>query len=203
MIFFSLFLVQGVSVTDVYQGSIHVQEGWNLVYGFIYTTQIASTSNVLASDIQAIYAFIPTKQTYARVYPNPSTTDLELLQSIDDDELSQTGFWVYTTKTGGLSYIIMDEPAPVDGRNMYPGWNFVGVTVDMIESPTRPNLTFTDLKGNCIVEKSAVFLDGQWVTLNPLPMEDNLLNSAVVIKVSKTCQLGTTSNTLLLPPSTP
>ena len=73
----------------------------------------------------------------------------------------------------------------------------------MIESPTRPNLTFNDLKGNCLVEKSYVFLEGQWVAINPIPMEDNLLNSGVVIKVSNTCQLGTNSKTLPLPPVTP
>ena len=189
---------------DASSPTVDLQTGWNLVYGFLYTTQIqTSQSTVLAKNIKAIYAFIPTKQQYARVYPDPSETDVVLLQSIDDDELVQTAFWVSTTKPGKLIHNFIDTPASVDGRKLYKGWNFVGVTADMIESPTRPNLTFDNLKGNCVVEKSYVFLEGQWVAINPVPMEDNLLNSGVVIKVSNACQLGTDSKTLPLPPVTP
>ena len=46
-----------------------VSAGWNLVYGFVYMTQLQSSSTVLSSDIQAIYAFI--EQQWITLNPFP------------------------------------------------------------------------------------------------------------------------------------
>ncbi len=168
--------------------------------------QILPDSDISAENIKAIYAFVPTVQKYAQLYPPPaeSSKDLEILRSIDDDELIQMAFWVYSDKSENkLSYVPLEIPSPFNSRKLYRGWNFVGVTLDMIQNPTYPQLTFNDIKGNCNVEKTYVFVGGQWYKLDPLPPLDDILSGGIVVKVSNDCQLGMESAALPLPPSIP
>lgn len=183
--------------------TVYLNEGWNLVTNFIQPSQITG-GNIAQSNIKAVYAFVPTTQQYARTYPNPSQSDIALLQSIDDDIIEQNAFWVYTDKAGTLTYTSTASPATrVEERNLYAGWNFVGVGTDMVESPAYPEMTLEDISGNCNVQKAYAFIQGQWVTITPFPMEDTLVNSGILVKVSNNCQLGMAAQTPPAPPATP
>ena len=203
----SLVLLAGLVFTQALSNTantVHLNGGWNLVTNFIYPSQI-NGGDIVQSNIKAIYAFIPTTQHYARTYPTPSQSDVSLLQSIDDDIIEQNAFWVYTDKQGILTYTLTASPATrVEERNLYVGWNFVGVGADMVESTSYPYLTFDDIKGTCNVQKVYAFIQGQWVgATNSFPVEDTLLNSRILVKVNNNCQLGMDSQTPPSPPATP
>ena len=94
-----------------------VYKGWNLVYGFQSPEQIDTIDK---SNIKAIYAFIPTTQSYLRAWPNPDEKAWQNLDKVmDDHELLQTAYWVYSYITvegslNGLShfteYWVYDAP---------------------------------------------------------------------------------------------
>ncbi len=202
MLLAGLAFAQALSLISV--NTIRLNEGWNLVTNFIYPSQI-NGGEIIQSNIKAIYAFIPTNQQYARTYPTPSQRDISLLQSIEDDIIEQNAFWVYTDKAGTLVYTpTATPPTRVEERNLYSGWNFVGVGADMVESTAYPDMTFDDIKGECNVQKVYAFIEGQWIgSAEAFPMEDTLINSGVLVKVSNNCQLGMASQTPPSPPATP
>ena len=179
-----------------------VYKGWNLVYGFQSPEQIDTIDK---SNIKAIYAFIPTTQSYLRAWPNPDEKAWQNLDKVmDDHELLQTAYWVYSYITvegslNGLShfteYWVYDAPVHYTERPIYKGWNFVGVTKDMIPGPLDTNLK--DIKGNCNIEKSYFWnADMQkWedASIENAQLEEGSLGSGWVIKVSGNCKLGTSN----------
>jgi len=180
--------------------SIILTQGWNIVSNFMSLQQI-NGGDIKAENIEAIYAFIVIEQKYVRIYPSPPQKDIELLQSLDDDEIEKNSFWVYTNKAGNLKYNpTSSQIHPLESKILRKGWNFVGITPEMIESPTYPDLTFEDMKGDCKIEKVYAFLENQWFTVKPFPMEDNLINSGLVVKVTNDCKLGMADQ---MPPSPP
>ena len=70
---------------------VQIHKGWNLIFGFVEPDALSGQLN--PDSIKAIYVFIPTTQQYARVYPDPENNKL---QSMDDDYIRQTSFWVYS-----------------------------------------------------------------------------------------------------------
>ncbi len=111
------------------EGGVPIYKGWNLIYGFISPEQIQMLEK---QNIKAIYAFVPTTQEYVRLFPN-AEMDLEDLEDegiIDDNELLQTAFWVYSdSETGetfngiynGVEYWLYDLPTSLNERPMYKG----------------------------------------------------------------------------------
>ena len=160
-----------------------MSEGWNLVYSFIEPDQIIQAgdpelddesiaeyieetfliefkaSSVTEDEIKAIYAFVPTVQKYALVYPNPSNDDLDILRSIDDDELVQMAFWVFSEGSGRVFYNSLEEEVHFDQRPIYAGWNFVGLSIDLILKPGggQADYTLEEVRGNCDIEKAFIW----------------------------------------------
>jgi len=206
VILVSVVLVSAWATT--YGASIY--KGWNLVYGFQSSEQIDTIDK---SNIRAIYAFIPTTQQYLRAWPNPDEKAWQNLDKvIDDHELLQTAYWVYSDITiegslNGLShfteYWVYDAPVHYTERPIYKGWNFIGVTKDMISGSKDTNLK--DIKGNCDIEKSYFWIAEmqKWedAPIEYAQLEERSLGSGWVIKVSDNCKLGTSSggNTLSVP----
>jgi len=185
------------------EAQVNINEGWNLVYGLARLDQLDEQVSIGKNNIKAIYAFISTTQEYARAYPDPETGKLAL---IDDDELIQTAFWVYSTKSSAdTEYWLDDLPVPLDERPMYSGWNFVGVTPEMVPGPADTNLK--DIKGDCNIEKSYFFnADLQkWdeVPVEFAQLEENSVGTGWVIKVSDNCRLGEPSMAAGQPPALP
>lgn len=176
--------------------NFNFNKGWNLIYGFISPDQL--DGQVLEKqNIKAIYAFVPTTQKYVRLFPNPEMTleDLEDKGIIDDNEMLQNAFWVYTEKGAISEYWLYDVPKPINEKPIYKGWNFIGITSDMIGKSLWEN------RGTCDIEKAYGWEnegDRQgWENINQYERINSpeAVGIAVVVKVSSNCNLGTSSLT--------
>lgn len=174
------------SPPDYYQ--VEINEGLNLVYGFLTPDQISETSEISAADITEIYLFVPEAQTYAEVYPD---LDLEILNQYEDEHLINRGFWVFSQTSGMLTYeLLTDDYIPVEQRPLYQGWNFVGLSKDMLKSSENPELTFEDIKGNCEIQRVYMFEDGNWIAFNFQVMDSSLAGRVLAIDVNKPCYMS-------------
>jgi len=191
---FGSFFASSQSVVKDTLYIVQLEQGWNLVYGFYNSEDnlnfigpaIGLKDEINAENIKAVYGFVPTIQEYAQVYPE---IDYSRLNLIDDDEMSNTAFLVYSDKAGTLYH----KPArhiSVSRRPVYKGWNFIGLTEEVIESSSRPDLTFDEIKGNCEVEKAYLFLNGDWQKFDYPEMDSTLLGRGMAIKVQSDCNLG-------------
>ncbi len=197
--FFTLvFAIEGN--TWVAERDATIFKGWNLVYGFIHPNQLEDQL-LKGSHIKAVYAFVPTIQEYARVYPNPEE---DKLRAIDDDELMQTAFFVYSNSEARTKYWIDNEVIPLNQRQMYKGWNFVGITSEMLGSEGVPEIK--DLFKPCNLEK-AYFFNPEHQEWGMFPLNEDFsqdaLNNGIVIKVSEDCKPSSASGDLVLPPLIP
>ena len=203
---FSMGIIGSVMASQI-EGDVPIYKGWNLVYGLANPSQLDDWVTSEKVDIKAIYAFIPTTQEYARSYPNPENKKISLM---DDDYLIKTAFWVYSDKetarefNGRLNAVEynLEETLPISEHQLYKGWNFVGVTPDMVGK------NLGDLKGSCSIEKSYAWWPKRqtWdlVVLDDAPFNKNVLFQGVLIKVSNNCKLGTSNPVSTInPPSLP
>lgn len=166
---------------------VYLAKGWNLIAGLANRDWIIS-GDVKPAEIKAIYAYnpIPGIKKTVRVFPNPNSKDLGALPA---SEL-QTSFWVYSTKAGKITYKTL-KPEPLE-MTWAPGWNFIGLTSELVEGSKYPDLSLSDIKGNCIIEKAYVYTEGQWVNLlTEVPeMDSTFLNKGMVMKIASGCKLG-------------
>ncbi len=175
---------------------VQIHKGWNLIFGFVEPETLSGKLG--PNSIKAIYAFIPTTQQYARVYPNPENNKI---RSIDDDYMRQTSFWVYSdSETGEESngvmnadeYMIEEMPVPLNQHQLYKGWNFLAYI------PEMQRKTLEELKGSCDIEKAYIWKfddrsdDRGWVEMpmNGKFVGDKMLMMGFVLKVSSDCTLG-------------
>tara|TARA_Y100000310_G_C20589254_1_gene767089 strand:- start:245 stop:1324 length:1080 start_codon:yes stop_codon:yes gene_type:complete len=187
--------------TWVGESEITMFKGWNLVMGFIHPNQLEE-QELAGSHIKAVFAFLPEKQIYARVYPNPEE---DKLSSITEEELYQTSLWVYSDKTSKTEFWVDEELLPLVNRSfLHKGYNFIGVTSDMLGVSGKP--AFKDLIGDCNIEKAYFFNpeEQNWVAF---PMDEELSREALglgmVLKVSEDCNMGTSGNSFISPPQLP
>ena len=163
---------------------VYSDEGWNLLQGFGAYSLIPnfiSGGDVLNEDVVAIYAYLPSENKYARVYPDPEV-------KVDDEELLNSAFWVYLKKGGWIEYDVEGEWAYANNRGMVAGWNFVGITPDIFR------LKVKDWKGNCNIEKIAGYQRG-WAMIDDsiddkmLADQEQDLGRGVIVKVLNDCNL--------------
>jgi hypothetical protein len=207
----ALVLIVGLSafvIAETWVGEMQqrpFEDGWNLVYGLMNPDQLDGQL-LQKSNIKAIYAFIPTTQEYLRAWPNPDQKAWENLDMVfDDHELLQTGFWVYSEQDVDSKYWLYDTPKSLNERPAYKGWNFVGITSDMVGK------TLSELEGNCDIEKSYFFASTlqEWKPTDEAMrppyqyIEDKMVSQVWVIKVSNNCQLGTSGGSIPSLPSLP
>lgn len=190
-------------------GPIYLEEGWNLVYGFQTIDQLDGQA-LEDSHIKAIYAFIPTTQEYLRAWPDPDSSEWQNLDQVyDDHALLQTAYWVYSDKSGQTEYWLYDIPKPIEERPLFEGWNFVGLTQDIVEEYGQPDEpTLLDIQGNCDIEKAYLWLGGEWFDFDEIgrdvaELESNLLYKGMVVKVSDDCTLNAAYSEEVTPPPVP
>jgi len=212
MLSVSLILLVGVAVLVYAQDwagetGAPIYKGWNLVYGFASTDQL-NGQGFEKSHVKAIYAFNPVSQQYIRMYPNKEET------SITGDFLSQTAFWVYSdAETGetfngmynGVEYWLYENPMPYNERQLYKGWNFLGLTQDL------KGLRIKDIKGSCTIVKICDYARNNWDCLDG---EENILahtfadqnadlGKGLIVKVSSNCKLGSVEASVPAVPNLP
>jgi len=171
-------------------GPIQFGAGWNIVYGFTNPEQLGG--QVLeSSNIRAIYAFVPTTQEYARVFPEPEEDKLNLM---DYDEIRNSALWVYSDRSGESEYWLEREPTPYNFRQLYSGWNFLGITYDMRDK------TMSEIQGSCNFLKIYHFdsFSQKWsynfaeddIFMQDTGFDDQAFGQGLVVKVSSDCMLG-------------
>lgn len=189
-----------------YEIGVKVEEGWNLLLGVGIVTDLSSGAirggDIQAGDINAIWAFIPTLQEYAQVYPNP---DASKLRSLDDNELLSTSFWLHSNKAGYLRF--QSEPVlNIDQRNLYDGWNFVGI------SPEFRGRSFAEIFSNCQVEKAYIY-NNRIYSGHTSPSWEKVRDATIfnadteglgfVAKFSDACRMTSSETSIEAPPSLP
>jgi len=187
-------LVIFVSASQVESG-VAIYKGWNLIYGF--TPSSLNGQGFDFSHIKAIYTYIPIDNEYIRIYPNPQNSKID---KFGDSYFEKQVMWVYSDLTvegelNGYAHFTeywLEEPLPLSQRqDLYKGWNFVGITSDMIGEGGEPELR--DLVGDCNIERAYFFNPEQqeWVVF---PLDEDFsqdaISSGIVIKVSENCKLG-------------
>ena len=203
-----ILIISTLALASGNEYSIKVYKGWNLVYGFSNLEQL-NDQLLRPENIKAIYAFMPTTQEYVMMYPK---RDVQKVEQMAYGQLMQTAFWVYSDITIETEYWQEYRLIPFDERQLYAGWNFVGITPDMI-GPVEvglnqyKDLELKDLAGSCKIEKSYFFNpEGKnWFEI-PLTEEFEMseaLSSGWVIKVSGNCKLGNDASGLSPPPQLP
>src|SRR3989344_86734 len=176
--------------------NVAVDEGWNLLQGFV-TPDLITGGEITSQDVVAVYAYLPSENKYARIYPNPEV-------KVDDEELLNSAFWVYLKKSGWLEYNVEEEWAYANNRNMVAGWNFVGITPDILGK------SLNEIMGDCNIEKAYFwnFEDKEWNSLTEGRLKDNKFNNdviglGVVVKVSNDCRMGSSGGSSINPPTIP
>lgn len=179
----------GTTVTaEFVEQNYHFFRGWNLVQGILNPEWVQSNSE----NIKAIYAFNPITKEYVRFYPNPENNKIGGTNYRWESFASIGALWVYSDKDFTSNYWKFAD-FPLISTPLYAGWNFLGITPDMIGK------SLNEIKGNCNIEK--VYLwdnqNNQYGTiLNLLDDQDILNNEAgvnhgFIMKVSSDCKLGT------------
>jgi|SRR3989344_973374 len=183
-------------------------KGWNLVYGFASPNQLSG--HLEPSSIKAIYAWIPTTQEYAMVYPSPENSKID---KIGDGYLIKTAMWVYSDSERGESFngmfngeeYMAQEPLPINEIDLYSGWNFVAII------PEIEGKTIFDIKGSCNIQKAYLWQPAvqKWSfnliedTSAPDQFARQDLGGGMVIKVSGNCNLGSGGGSVSPPPTLP
>ena len=207
----AVFLILILSGVFVYASQIEtgasIYKGWNLVYDFPNPNVLSGSLE--KSSIKAIYAFIPTTQEYARVYPNPENDKID---KIGDSYLEKTAFWVYSdTETGrdfngvfNADEYMAQEPLPISELNLYKDWNFVAIVPEMLGK------NLDEIKGNCEVEKEYFWNpeDQKWDSLvegrlNGNSFNRDVINLGIALKVSSDCNLNIQGGSNVSPPNLP
>jgi len=199
----------GLVIASQIEGDVPIYKGWNLIYSFANPSQLDDWVTNDKVDIKAIYAFIPTTQEYARVYPNPEDDKID---SIGDGYLAKTSMWVYSDKETGRDFngrmnaveYNLEEPLPISEHQLYAGWNFLA-TIPGLEGKSINNI-----KGSCDIIKAYAWdaKNQEWKTLNLDEVAFYLgpldpLWVGFVIKVSDNCKLETSTGDGTSPPGLP
>ena len=207
LVLVSLAIIIGLStfvIASQIESGVAIYKGWNLIYGF--TPNSLNGQGFDFSHIKAIYTYIPTDNEYVRIYPSPENSKID---KFGDSYFEKQVMWVYSDATvegelnGQIHFIEywLEEPMPLSQRPISAGWNFVGITKDVIPGPQDTNLK--DIQGNCNIEKSYLWnADLQkWeaIPIESAQLEEMSLGQGWVIKVSNNCNLGATSNVPSVP----
>ena len=204
-----LYFVSGVTVMarNTIEVPFNFSEGWNMIAGFYKPDQLSGGA-VEPENILAVYALVPETQQYARLYPNPEKDKLNAQTTRVDTMVTTSAFWVYSDKAGKTEYMTL-EPAPVGERRLTAGWNFVGLTIDLVD------LKYKNMKGDCQVIRVCAFERGRWdcspeSTSYPesdevvLVDDESSVGLGLLLKVKSDCKFGGSSGgTTSPPPSIP
>jgi hypothetical protein len=184
----------------LYDNTVFLDEGWNIIPGTIPTDGLADDSDIKLDDISAMWYYSPLQKKYIRVHPDP---DWEALQQDDDDFVLTISMWIHVKRAGSIKYSTLEDYPVLNQRQLYDGWNFVSLTPDMVESQDNPDLTFDDIKGSCIVQKQYLFQNGVWVWFDYPEMDSTLNGRSLVVKVQDDCNFELAGNNGEQPPEIP
>lgn len=176
-----------LSYTTVMNNPLHVNQGWNLLFGLIYPSQISNGLN--PNTVKAIYNFNPLAKNYNSYWTTDdgpagptSPQDFAALQGYHLSSLSNSLNWVYFNESGDIKYRFlngyitrgMPNEFLTAGMYMIKGWNFLpivpiffnNITYDgIVPNTNKGSFTLNSIIGNCDITK-AYFFGGDF-TNNP------------------------------------
>ncbi len=201
------FISLAIFVSATYE--IVIPKGWNIIYGLTIFPDENLNDVFGNGKIEAVYAYIPSINDYAQVYPNP---ELDKLREMDDDELLNTAFWVYAES--GFDWDLQDFKTnngylSFDERQLYSGWNFVGITEDMYTNEDELlSFTWNQIKGTCDIEKVYFYASQEnpplWAPVEfDMPLDDDFVGLGMIVKVKNNCKLKLISEDTEEPPLVP
>jgi hypothetical protein len=168
-----------------------IKEGWNLLRGFNYPDGITSSSEIVPSNIKAVYILKQPSQEYIRLYPD---AELDKLVDIDDSYYEKTAQWVFSDKSGKINYL-GEEPLPLEEHKLYAGWNLLGITHQMYDKYPGGVFKFNSIKGTCDYESVYLYstLEEEWGTNLIAELDkafnENYLMNGFAVKVKSDCFL--------------
>ena len=193
--------IAGFVYAEMVETDAPVFKGWNLVYGLQSPEQVDSAWRA-GVNVKAIYGFDPTTQKYILVYPSDKPVSIS-------DELAASAFWVYSDYTPSTSsdapknifeYDIHDEVLSRATKNLYTGWNFVGIIPNMVDKK------LDDIRGNCEISK-VYFWNSQtqkWVESETWQVFSRVqIGMGIIVKVSNSCVLNMGEAGITQPPAIP
>jgi len=189
--------------------AIDIQEGWNLIYGFMGPDQIVEGDWFVEGDIKAVYVLDPVNQDYIRMYPNRQDSKI----TIDDDILVQTAAWVYSEKEGTINYRLLDQYVSFEEIGLYAGWNFFSTTPDLffdnVNSGKLRTLAYDwdSIKGDCDIQREYFWQpdEQRWIdfSFDDLLDEPNILGYGMAFEVASDCTIGGSGSSGIGVPSLP
>ncbi|MBI2043670.1 hypothetical protein HYT25_04750 [Candidatus Pacearchaeota archaeon] len=206
--------------TEFMDNPLHVNQGWNLVWGIYFPSQISSGIN--PEELKAIYWTNPVTKGYTLGWssgegPNLQTGefgtgfDVGYLEGYSLSSSSNLN-WVYFNESGDIKFRLPEgissgiNELDTEGISMISGWNFLGIFPFLFKDITgavQNSFTLNDINGNCNIEKAYFFgggpddpsTIGEWVEVG---VSDEVSNSnmyrIMVVKVTGDCILGKTNH---------
>lgn len=192
------------------EAPVKFSDGWNLIHGLPNPDWLSG--RLEPENVKAIYGLHPITKEYIRFYPeNPELKNLDI--SIDYF-IGTTAFWVYIdygeTLPGETEYYTL-EPTPLENKQLFTGWNLIGITPYMYDQYPMGTFTFNSIKGNCVYEKLYLYFPqenppiwGDFMDKLDSPLDDDFIMQGFAVKVSEDCNLGLTNEGITsTPPQLP
>jgi len=171
-------------------------KGWNIIWGLPNPGWL-SGAELVPENIKAIYALYPGTNEYVRFHPEPELEKIKDSNFRWDTYTNIGAFWVYSNKEAIKEEYWVMNPAPIDSTQLIKGWNFIGITPEMMGK------TLDDFKGTCNIQKAYFWSApaNRWFefSLSEIIVED-YEGTGLVIKVSSDCNLGSSTTS---PPGLP
>lgn len=167
---------------------VDLEEGWNLI-SYFSLEGITSNSELKASDINAVYAYFPSRKEYVRVHPNLERDKFSLMSSQEREDSRYYSFWVYSNKRGSLEYF-SPETTELPSFRLNSGWNFISVY------PGMTDITIDLIKGSCQINKIYLWNPNQrWELFSSSnDFEKSYEGYGVIVNVANNCTFGALSH---------
>jgi hypothetical protein len=216
---------QGYSQSTGLVSEIKIKEGWNLVPTGISLRDCyyALEGELCKDDVLVSYIYIPTLNkylTHEEIEKKQEDPQIKTYFSEENEfTVQKSSEWIYVKPGSGNKKVIGTFGAYIPYRNEYlkngafklkNGWNFLFVDAFMVyddnwkESP----LSLNDIKGNCNILDSYVWLNDQqkWYKDSKYLDADfgkEWIGNGMIVKVSNNCNLGSSSSNSINPPQIP
>jgi len=161
------------------RAEVRIEKGWNFLLGFYEPSQLNS-ANIAPHNIGGIYSFDSQSQKYMLVRPNYNSVNFNA------SYLKNMAFFVYSNKAASAEYI-HPKPMPIEELQLYAGWNYLGITEELIGS------SLDEVDGSCGIE-GAYKWDSSAQEWSVFSADSNFdwddLMTGIAVSVKNDCHLG-------------
>ena len=193
-----------------YEIGVKLEKGWNLIVDgtpdLMQNRIYAVDSDIRSDNIKAIYGYNTKAKEYVKVYPDGESAKIQVWAASygQSENTFSTAFWVYSDKAGYLRYAPDEYILDLNQRELFAGWNFVGIT------PEFKGRQLKEMKGHCNIEKAYAYNNKNyaghdspsWEVVRDITNFEGAEGTGMIVKVSAACKLGSAASTTA-PPTLP